>query len=82
MIITRRTSKLPEGALYSFIPAGNPELRAAHAQEYSACCLGEIARQLERLAVAAEKLQKTLDEVLSTMTGHEGLGAKDGDSVR
>jgi hypothetical protein len=82
MIIRRRTNKFSDGALSPFMPAGNPELRASHAQEYSAHCLGEIAKHLERFAAAAEKLDRTLGEVLSTMKHHEGLGAKSVDRVR
>jgi hypothetical protein len=64
MIMAKRTNKLSEQALRPFIPAGNPELRASHAQEYSAYCLGEIAKHLERLAATAEKMERTLEEVL------------------
>jgi len=54
-------------ALRPFVPAGNADLRAPHAQEYSAFYLGEIAKHLEKLAASAEKMDKTLEIILSRM---------------
>jgi hypothetical protein len=79
MIVAKRTDKLSDRSLHPFMPAGNPELRACHAQEYGARCLGEIAKHLERFAAAAEKLDRTLGEVLSTMKHHKGLGKNGAD---
>jgi hypothetical protein len=54
-------------ALRPFAPAGNADVRLPHAQEYSAFYLGEIAKHLERLATSAERLDKTLEIILSRM---------------
>jgi hypothetical protein len=39
-----------------------------HAQEYSAFYLGEIAKQLEKLAIGADKMERTLETILSRMS--------------
>jgi hypothetical protein len=54
-------------ALRPFAPAGNADVRLPHAQEYSAFYLGEIAGHLDRLATSAERLDKTLETILSRM---------------
>jgi hypothetical protein len=51
-----------------FAPAGNPDMRLTHAQEYSAFYLGEIATHLERLAASADKREKTLEIILSRIS--------------
>jgi hypothetical protein len=43
-----------------FVPAGNPDIRLTHAQEYSAFYLGEISTHLEKLAASADKMERTL----------------------
>jgi hypothetical protein len=52
-------------AMRPFVPAGNPDIRDTHAQEYSAFYLGEISTHLEKLAASAEKIEKTLEIILS-----------------
>jgi hypothetical protein len=54
-------------AIRPFVPAGNPDIRETHAQEYSAFYLGEISTHLERLAASAEKIEKKLEIFLSRM---------------
>jgi hypothetical protein len=54
-------------AIRPFVPAGNPDIRETHAQEYSAFYLGEISTHLEKLAASAEKIEKSLDMILSRM---------------
>jgi hypothetical protein len=56
-------------AVRPFAPVGNEDLRITHAQEYSAFYLGEIATQLEKLAASADKMEKTLEIILSRMAG-------------
>jgi hypothetical protein len=55
-------------AVRPFAPAGNPDMRLTHAQEYSAFYLGEIATHLERLAASADKREKTLEIILSRIS--------------
>jgi hypothetical protein len=68
-MLTKQADKLTRErmAVRPFVPAGNAELRTPHAQEYSAFYLGEIAKHLEKLAISAEKMDRTLEVILSKM---------------
>jgi hypothetical protein len=54
-------------AVRPFAPVGNDDFRITHSLEYSAFYLGEIATHLQRLAASAEKMEKSLETILSRM---------------
>ena len=68
-MVTEQSDRLARErmAVRPFVPVGNEDLRVTHAQEYSAFYLGEIVRHLEKLAASAEKMEKTLEIILSRM---------------
>jgi hypothetical protein len=68
-MLTKQADKLARErmAVRPFVPTGNAELRMPHAQEYGAFYLGEIAKHLEKLATSADKMDRTLEIILSRM---------------